>query len=78
MNPLFCLENCEKRGLSSGLAKQCTTSHQQQKPAISLGFRFSFNRQQPPETVGFVTESVTGSAGVAASRPQVTSSADEF
>ena len=37
-----------------------TTNRKQPKSAKTLGFRFSFNREQPPATVGFVTESVTG------------------
>ena len=37
-----------------------TTNRMQPKSAKTLGFRFSLNREQPPATVGFVTESVTG------------------
>ena len=53
------------------LRRAPTTNREQQKPAYLLGFRISFNRYQPPETVGFVTESVTGvqSPAVASSGP---------
>ncbi len=42
------------------LRRAPTTNREQQKPAYLLGFRISFSHYRPPETVGFVTESVTG------------------